>query len=321
MYILESDAPMTAELTHITDDGASVALVVTGGGVSVADAYLHRFTNATTRRTMAGALDVVASVMHTSRDAIQWHAINGATLDVIRSAIIGTHAPATVNKCMVAMRGCLRLVWLAGIVSHDTYARSLEATKAVKRRASRGRIVAPDEYAAITHQCTDDTPAGVRDVAILHMMRGGGLRRHEVAHATIDTYEASRGALHVVGKGGKPRVVYLPPAARLALDAWLALRGTAAGALFVRINKAGTISRDGMTPQAIYDVVRRRVDLVAPAIRPHDLRRTYATHEAMRGVPLPVLQRQLGHASLATTSVYMMHNEDEQARHAAGLAW
>lgn len=319
MYILESDCTMT--LIHIPHDGASVAPAVTGGGVSVATAYLHRFDNATTRRTMAGALDVVASVMHTSRDAIQWHTINAATLDMVRSAIIGTHAPSTVNKCMVAMRGCLRLVWLAGMVSHDVYARSLDATKAVKRRTSRGRIVASDEYNTITHQCTDDTPAGVRDVAILHMMRGGGLRRHEVAAMTIDTYEASRGAVHIVGKGGKPRVVYLPPVARLALDAWLSLRGTAAGAVFVRINKAGSISAAGMTPQAIYDVVRRRVDRVAPSVRPHDLRRTYATYEAMRGVPLPVLQRQLGHASLATTSVYMMHNEDEQARHAAGLVW
>lgn len=302
-----------------TGDVVSVA----SGGVSVAAVYLRGFTNALTRRTMAGALDVAAQYLGVDRDAIAWHAVSPARYADMRSHIASTKAPSTTNKAMVAVRGCARLAWLDGLIPHEVYARVLDATKAVKvhRNATHGHTITNDTYRAVIAATPATTPAGVRNVAILHMMRGAGLRRDEVAGMTRGSYDVERGAVHIVGKGAKPRTVYLPPVARVALDAWVTLRDGVAsgGAMFVRINKAGVVSCHGMTAQAIYNVVIERMATVGAAIRPHDLRRTYATHEARRGVPLPVLQRQLGHASLATTSIYMMHDDDEQQRHAAGL--
>jgi integrase len=272
---------------------------------------------------MTGALDVAALYLGVDRDAIAWHKLSPARFDSMRSHIDKKHSPSTTNKAMVAVRGCARLAWLDGLIPHDVYARVLEATKAVKvhRNATHGRIITDTTYRAVIDATPATTPAGVRNVAILHMMRGAGLRRDEVASMTRACYDVERGAVHIVGKGAKPRTVYLPPAARVALDAWLVLRGVASVgvSMFVRINKAGVVSCHGMTAQAIYNVVVDRMATVSAGIRPHDLRRTYATHEARRGVPLPVLQRQLGHASLATTSIYMMHDDDEQQRHAAGL--
>jgi site-specific recombinase XerD len=40
-------------------------------------------------------------------------------------------------------------------------------------------------------------------------------------------------------------------------------------------------------------------------LAPHTLRRCFATHQALNGMPLPVLQKVLGHASLSSTSVYV----------------
>jgi integrase/recombinase XerD len=40
-------------------------------------------------------------------------------------------------------------------------------------------------------------------------------------------------------------------------------------------------------------------------LAPHTLRRCFATHNAMSGMPLPVLQKVLGHSNLATTSDYV----------------
>jgi len=297
-------------------------VVVASGGVSIASTYLDGFKYALTRRTMAGALDVAAQYLGVDRDGIAWHAISPARYATMRSHIDKKYSPSTTNKAMVAVRGCARLAWLDGLIPHDVYARVLEATKAVKvhRNATHGRIITDTTYRAVIEATPATTPAGVRNVAILHMMRGAGLRRDEVAGMTRECYDNERGAVHIVGKGAKPRTVYLPPVARVALDAWLVLRSVASGgAMFVRINKAGVVSCHGMTAQAIYNVVVDRMATVSAGIRPHDLRRTYATHEARRGVPLPVLQRQLGHASLATTSIYMMHDDDEQQRHAAGL--
>ena len=315
---------------HIMTTTTTIQRVATGdvvsvasGGVSVAAVYLRGFTNALTRRTMAGALDVAAQYLGVDRDAIAWHAVSPARYADMRSHIASTKAPSTTNKAMVAVRGCARLAWLDGLIPHEVYARVLDATKAVKvhRNATHGHTITNATYRAVIDATPATTPAGVRNVAILHMMRGAGLRRDEVAGMTRSSYDVERGAVHIVGKGAKPRTVYLPPVARVALDAWVSVRDAVAsgGAIFVRINKAGVVSCHGMTAQAIYNVVIERMATVGATIRPHDLRRTYATHEARRGVPLPVLQRQLGHASLATTSIYMMHDDDEQQRHAAGL--
>ena len=40
-------------------------------------------------------------------------------------------------------------------------------------------------------------------------------------------------------------------------------------------------------------------------LAPHTLRRCFATHQAISGMPLPVLQKVLGHASLSSTSIYV----------------
>lgn len=42
-------------------------------------------------------------------------------------------------------------------------------------------------------------------------------------------------------------------------------------------------------------------------VHPHGLRHTMAFELMMEGVPVPVIQRQLGHASLATTDRYLAH--------------
>ena len=317
MYILVSEMGcVMADALQYIDTG-----IVACGGVSVASEYLRRFTNATTRRTMHAALDTIARELGTDRDAIAWHRISPAQYASVRSALASKHQASTVNKCMVAIRGCVRLAWLDGLITHDVRDRITEATPAMRihRTARHGRTISMPDYHAVIDATHDGTNAGVRDVAILHTMRGGGLRRDEIAGIDVSAYDATAGAVHIVGKGNKPRTVYLPLATRSAIDAWLARRGAGAGALFTRINKADTITGAGMTSQAVYYIVQRRMHACAMDIRPHDLRRTYATHEARRGTPLPVLQRQLGHASLATTTIYMMIDDDEQARHAAGL--
>ena len=330
----------TMTTTTIQRVATGEVVMVASGGVSVAGAYLKNIpdTKLLTRRAMAGALDVAAQHLGelagydddgqpvynaTHRDAIAWHELSPARYEYMRNKVAGTKSPSTTNKALVAVRGCARLLWLDGLMPHDVYARVLNATKAVKvhRNATHGHTITNDTYRAVIAATPATTPAGVRNVAILHMMRGAGLRRDEVAGMTRGSYDVERGAVHIIGKGAKPRTVYLPPVARVALDAWVLLHDAVAsgGAMFVRINKAGVVSCHGMTAQAIYNVVIERMATVGATIRPHDLRRTYATHEARRGVPLPVLQRQLGHASLATTSIYMMHDDDEQQRHAAGL--
>jgi integrase len=49
----------------------------------------------------------------------------------------------------------------------------------------------------------------------------------------------------------------------------------------------------------------------APPRRFHDLRHTYAVHAAKAGIPLTDLREWLGHADLATTSIYARYSPRE----------
>jgi integrase len=47
-------------------------------------------------------------------------------------------------------------------------------------------------------------------------------------------------------------------------------------------------------------------------VHAHGLRHTHAYELMMEGVPIPIIQRQLGHTSLATTDVYLSHIAPKQ---------
>ena len=44
-------------------------------------------------------------------------------------------------------------------------------------------------------------------------------------------------------------------------------------------------------------------------LAPHGLRRAFATHNAINGVPLPIIQRLLGHSRISTTAIYVKDAE------------
>jgi hypothetical protein len=96
-----------------------------------------------------------------------------------------------------------------------------------------------------------------------------------------------------------------------AIDAWLALRGTEPGPLFHAINRWEQINNNGLTPEAIRKIlIRRALAAEIDPVTPHDLRRTYATNLIAASVPLPTVQKLMGHASVTTTANYDRAGED-----------
>jgi len=141
-----------------------------------------------------------------------------------------------------------------------------------------------------------------RDIAILTLLYGCGLRRSEALGLTADTLPM-RDTLRIRGKGGKEREVPVLPAARQAVARYAQLcphelspstplfRGIRGGALHPRL-----VAR--MMEQA-----RMQLGLPASAT-PHALRHSFATHLLNAGGDLRAIQELLGHASLSTTQAY-----------------
>jgi site-specific recombinase XerD len=70
-----------------------------------------------------------------------------------------------------------------------------------------------------------------------------------------------------------------------------------------------TLKGTPLKPSYVRTLLPRLADKlgIEKRVHPHGLRHTHAFELMMEGVPMPVIQRQLGHASLATTDRYLSH--------------
>lgn len=155
--------------------------------------------------------------------------------------------------------------------------------------------------------CAGDRPDGLRLCGLIVVLWRTGLRIREALALTKSDLDPVRGAILVRrGKGGKRREVGMDPWAWDQLQPWLVLRETLPiGALFCVVY-GPTRGRRCSAPAV--QVQLRRVAAKAGVrrrIAPHQLRHAHAIEMAHEGVPLVVIQRQLGHADLGITSVYL----------------
>jgi len=128
--------------------------------------------------------------------------------------------------------------------------------------------------------------------------------RAEVTALAVDAWDAERRELRVRGKGDRERMVPIPPGAAAAVEDWLAVRGRAPGTLFRRVLKGGRIVANGITTQAVYDVLPRAAGAGVDDLSPHDLRRTYVGDLLDAGADLSTVQQLAGHADVSTTARY-----------------
>lgn len=170
--------------------------------------------------------------------------------------------------------------------------------------------------AALDAAALDETPAGVRDVAILELLYSSGLRVAELCGLDLPDLDRERGVARVLGKGNKQRSVPVGQPAQVAVDAWLARRGEWLGPASGQAVFLGV--RGGRLDQRVARrVVHRAMQAIpdAPDIGPHGLRHAMATHLLEGGADLRSVQEMLGHASLATTQIYT-HVSNERLKSA-----
>jgi len=180
-----------------------------------------------------------------------------------------------------------------------------------------------DEIVAVMRHTGDDRHGARLRAAIVVLWRGG-LRIQEALALTEHDLDPRRGSLLVRnGKGGKRREVGMDAWGWEQLRPWLTARPELpVGPVFCVIDGptrgrpwSGAAVRSELRRLAARAGVRRR-------FAPHQLRHAHALELAREGVPLNIIQRQLGHANLGTTSIYLQGIDPEEiiaavrARHA-----
>jgi site-specific recombinase XerD len=167
----------------------------------------------------------------------------------------------------------------------------------------------------------DQDPVGktpLRDLAILELAYGAGLRAAEVAGVKTTDLELGEGTVKVFGKGSKERVAVFGDACRDALTQYLdgeRVEPDKGYALFT--NSHGR----PLTTRTVQNVIKRwaRAAGLPDDVSPHTLRHSFATHLLDGGADLKTVQQLLGHENIATTQVYT-HVSIERLREAVEKA-
>jgi site-specific recombinase XerD len=170
-----------------------------------------------------------------------------------------------------------------------------------------------EEIIAVMRQTPDDRH-GARLRALIVVLWRGGLRIQEALALGERDLDPRRGSLLVrQGKGGRRREVGMDAWGWEQLSLWLAARvELPVGPLFCIID--GPIRGRPWSSAGVRSELRR---LAAQArvrrrFAPHQLRHAHAVELAREGVPLNIIQRQLGHANLGTTSIYLQGIDTEE---------
>ncbi len=167
-------------------------------------------------------------------------------------------------------------------------------------------------------QAAGDGPDGIRLRGVIIVLWRAGLRISEALALTETDLDRQRGAVLIrAGKGGRRREVGMDRWAWDHLDPWLELRTTLpVGALFCVLR--GPTRGRPCAPAGIRGQLRGAAQAagVRRRLAPHQLRHAHAVEMSREGIPLLVIQRQLGHADLGITSAYLRGIDSTEIIHA-----
>ncbi len=145
----------------------------------------------------------------------------------------------------------------------------------------------------------------LRDIAVLETIYSGGLRVSELCGLRVDDIDFSEQIIRVRGKGKKERLVPAgEPALRAIQTYWDSLMQPPLGVQ--PVFRADTKKAAPLSPLQLARRLKNYLIVAGldPALTPHKLRHSYATHLLDAGADLRSVQELLGHAHLITTQVY-----------------
>ena len=246
-------------------------------------------------------------------------------------------APTTINKVLTFMRLVMEEAWSLGIISHEEYKRVAKVENLKSDHLAAGGYIERDEVARLFLACHGVTSAGkvpetllgLRDAALLSLMVGAGLRENEATLMNRGDYDPDKGIVKVLhGKGHKQREAYLETAFEAPLKRLLkAIEGGVEDPLIPRFSPRSTLIRPlkKISIQAVHSILEGRAiegDVVQigkdgqPEAKctPHDLRRTFITHQLDLGVDPLRLAKVVGHSSPKTTMIYDRRTAESNRR-------
>jgi integrase/recombinase XerC len=225
--------------------------------------------------------------------------------------------PRSIARKLASVKSCYRYLLESGAIDQSSL--SLVMTPRLSRKVPE---FLSEKEASLLFDSFPDAAAGsgkdsgisrfeaARNLAVLEVLYGCGLRLSEVIGLETVDIDLQHGFLKIMGKGRKQRIVPLGKSAAEALRNYFEVRRN-----FFRIleERDGESSKAFVTargkelyPMLVQRMTKRYLSPVTESERknPHILRHSFATHLLNAGADLKSVSEMLGHSSLTTTELY-----------------
>lgn len=211
--------------------------------------------------------------------------------------------PSSRARYLSSVRSLYRFLLSTSKITKDI----TETIDLPKPRRKLPDVMSFEQICAILDQPDIESPAGIRDRAMLETLYACGLRVTELITLRQRDIIAEAEIVRVFGKGSKERFVPIGSEALHRIEEYrmkgrvlFASKKTSGDILFLN-QRGGGLSR--MAVWKMIDKYARKADIGIHA-HPHLFRHSFATHLLEGGADLRAVQEMLGHSDISTTQIY-----------------
>jgi len=214
------------------------------------------------------------------------------------------YSRATIARKLATLRSFYKFLVKRNQISTNP----VTAVRTPKQDKKLPRFLEYEEVKRLLETPPMNTWLGARDRAIMETLYSTGIRVSELVALNMEDIDFLGEVVHVRGKGKKERIAPIGASALQTIQHYMEFRNKRAQNNNNFDSKVLFVNKHGRRLST--RSVRRKMDKylkmagLDPAISPHTLRHSFATHMLNNGADLRSVQELLGHQSLSTTQVY-----------------
>lgn len=252
-------------------------------------------------------------------------------LDRTGAVILAENQAVSIARKLSALRSFYKYMYVSGLIRENTAA-NLQMPK-----ISRKPVIYLDkeEIARMLDSVTTGDGLSARqqvyneglrsrDVAIVSLLLGTGIRESELIGLDIDDIDFEHRSFEVTRKGGEEAVLFFNTQVSDALQAYLEDRKAIEpvkgheDAFFL------SSQRKRISVRALQNLIKKYATVAAPLkkrLSPHKMRSTFATNLYRNTRDIYLVSDTLGHSELQTTLRYTAKDESMRQEAAEGVDW